>query len=80
MRGLSGTDCTQAIDPKVCVAAYIDYNMCTTTACVNLMHCQFPGTKASQDAACSSSQVARVHVDAWPSWQNWPPGIAVWMN
>ena len=54
--------------------------MYTTSACVNLMHCQLPGTKASQDAACSSSQLARVHVDAWPSWHNWPPGIAVWMH
>jgi len=35
----------RAIDPKVWVAAYIDYNMYTTSACVNLMHCSSQAPK-----------------------------------
>ena len=65
MRGLPGTDCTQP-SPCACIrpeglGCCLDYNMCTTSACV--MHHQLPYTKASQGAACSTSPLPHERVN-----------------
>ena len=47
---------------------------------VYVLHCQLPNTKVSHGAACSLSQFARGHADAWPVWHRFHTDIVGWVH
>ena len=75
MHDLGSTDCTQA---TLCGCTRPERaNGFMLHVAAYVMHCSSSRTAMHCGAACSPSQVARGHVDAWPAWHRLNTSIAM---